>query len=88
MKKVLFIASALVIAGLAFAFMPKETKVVEDTAKPTLTSKKSIHAKGPINWMTWEEAVEANEKRAKKIFIDFYTNWCGWCKKIGCHYLF
>jgi thioredoxin-related protein len=21
-----------------------------------------------------------NEKNPKKIFIDFYTSWCGWCK--------
>lgn len=33
-----------------------------------------------INWMTWEEAVEANEKDPKKIMVDLYTDWCGWCK--------
>jgi thioredoxin-related protein len=35
-----------------------------------------------INWMTWEEAVIANEKQPKKIFIDLYTHWCGWCKRM------
>ena len=35
-----------------------------------------------INWMTWEEAFEANKKNPKKIFIDVYTDWCGWCKKM------
>jgi len=35
-----------------------------------------------INWMTWEEAVEANKENPKKIFVDVYTNWCGWCKKM------
>ncbi len=82
MKKVLFIALAIVVAGLAFAFMPKKAKVAEETAKPTLTSTKSHHAKGPINWMTWDEAIKANEKTGKKIFIDFYTDWCGWCKRM------
>ncbi|MGK7389035.1 MAG: thioredoxin family protein [Candidatus Cyclobacteriaceae bacterium M2_1C_046] len=33
-----------------------------------------------VNWMTFEEAVEANKKEPKKIFIDVYTDWCGWCK--------
>jgi len=28
-----------------------------------------------INWMTWEEAQEANKKTKKKIFIDVYTEW-------------
>jgi len=35
-----------------------------------------------IKWLTWEEAVAAHEKKPKKIFIDVYTDWCGWCKKM------
>lgn len=35
-----------------------------------------------IQWMSWEEAVEANKENPKKIFIDVYTDWCGWCKKM------
>jgi thioredoxin-related protein len=49
-----------------------------------------------IQWMTWQEAMEAREKfiienkalldakkiYPKKIFIDMYTDWCGWCKKM------
>ena len=35
-----------------------------------------------INWITFEEAMEANKKEPKKIFIDVYTDWCGWCKKM------
>jgi thioredoxin-related protein len=35
-----------------------------------------------IKWMTWNEAVEANDKTPKKIFVDVYTDWCGWCKRM------
>lgn len=35
-----------------------------------------------IKWMTWSEAVEANTKEPKKIFVDVYTDWCGWCKRM------
>ena len=35
-----------------------------------------------INWMTWEQAAVANEKQPKKIFVDVYTDWCGWCKRM------
>lgn len=37
-----------------------------------------------INWMTWDEAVarSKSDENPKKIFIDFYTDWCGWCKRM------
>ena len=40
------------------------------------------HPDGEINWMSWEQAIEMNKKAPKKIFIDMYTDWCGWCKKM------
>ena len=33
-----------------------------------------------INWMTFEEAVEAQKKEPRKIMVDAYTTWCGPCK--------
>ncbi|MEL6810439.1 MAG: thioredoxin family protein [Bacteroidota bacterium] len=33
-----------------------------------------------INWMTMDEALAAQEKTPKKIFMDVYTVWCGPCK--------
>ncbi len=35
-----------------------------------------------VNWLTWEEAIDLSEKEQKKIFVDVYTDWCGWCKKM------
>ncbi len=37
---------------------------------------------GKVNWYTFEEVVELSKKNPKKIFIDVYTDWCGWCKKM------
>jgi len=36
----------------------------------------------PFKWYTWEEAVELNKTKPKKIVVDVFTNWCGWCKKM------
>ncbi len=34
----------------------------------------------PVKWYSLEEAVALQKKKPKKIFIDMYTDWCGWCK--------
>ncbi len=35
-----------------------------------------------INWYSWEEAMELSKTNPKKVFVDVYTDWCGWCKKM------
>ncbi len=37
---------------------------------------------GKINWMTFEQAEKAMKKKPKKVFVDVYTEWCGWCKRL------
>jgi thioredoxin-related protein len=38
--------------------------------------------KTKINWVSLEEAYKLNQENPRKIFVDVYTNWCGWCKKM------
>lgn len=33
-----------------------------------------------IRWMSLEKAQEQMATAPKKIFVDLYTDWCGWCK--------
>jgi len=35
-----------------------------------------------VKWYTIEEAVALNKKEPRKILVDVYTDWCGWCKKM------
>ena len=36
----------------------------------------------PLKWYTWEEAIELSKTKPKKIFVDVFTDWCGWCKRM------
>lgn len=35
-----------------------------------------------IEWLTFEEAMKRMETEPRKVFIDVYTDWCGWCKRM------
>jgi len=71
MKKNFFI-SLIIFAGALF-LIPAGTHA-QAQAAPSPAAK--------IKWLDFEEAVAQNKKKPKKMFIDMYTNWCGWCKKM------
>jgi thioredoxin-related protein len=37
-------------------------------------------AEGIVKWMTFEEAVKKSKIEKRPVFVDVYTDWCGWCK--------
>ena len=39
-------------------------------------------AEGKVKWYTIKEALELQKKEPRKIMIDVYTDWCGWCKRM------
>lgn len=48
-----------------------------------LTLASAALASEKIPWHTdWKSASAAARKANKPIMIDFYTDWCGWCKKL------
>lgn len=69
--KHIFVAFVLILSTPLFA---QESDSVEmDSTAITLDK---------INWMTLEEALEANENEPRMMFFDMYTDWCGWCKRM------
>ncbi|MEI6764931.1 MAG: DUF255 domain-containing protein [Bacteroidota bacterium] len=49
---------------------------------PTFVKAQQPAAADKITWYSLKEATELNAKKPKKIFIDVFTDWCGWCKKM------
>ena len=39
-------------------------------------------AQKKVNWLSWEQAITAAAETPKKIYVDIYTDWCGYCKKM------
>jgi len=45
-----------------------------------ITSMKPVAVGETVKWMSFEQAMEKSKSEKRKIFIDVYTDWCGWCK--------
>jgi thioredoxin-related protein len=79
MKNILLVL--LVFAAINFSFATDSTQHVINLSKEQNNTSK-------VNWLTWEQAIAKLESDAskglkpKKIFIDVYTDWCGWCIKM------
>lgn len=71
MKKAMLFFCSLFVFTSGFA-----NEVNDNPEDSTAASTEEIH------WMTMEEALEAIKTEPKLIFIDFYTDWCGWCKRM------
>jgi len=40
------------------------------------------NTEGAITWLTIDEAQKLNKENPRPFFIDVYTDWCGWCKRM------
>lgn len=55
--------------------VPKGSSTTKKTEKT-----KSVKNSVPINWLTLDQIIEKSKTEKRKIFVDVYTDWCGWCR--------
>ena len=61
---------AAAFAGIAlYSFKSGRTQSAESAA-------------ADIQWITWEQLAEKSKKEKRKVVVDVYTDWCGWCKRM------
>ena len=63
----------ILLLAAAFGFM---------SSKPAEPPVDEAFGSAPLKWYTFEEAVALSRTKPKKIMIDIYTDWCGWCKRM------
>jgi thioredoxin-related protein len=68
-KYLLPILVAVVFAGVA-------------TASILTNSTESTHEESGVKWISFEELNKLQKKKPRKVVLDVYTDWCGWCKKM------
>ncbi len=71
MRKLIFSLFSFCILLIASAFKSSDNVI------PTKT------IEGPVNWISFEQAVAKAKKNPKPIMIDIYTSWCGPCKMMS-----
>jgi len=85
MKKTFFCANTSVsenVSGILNLVLKKITVVLLVLWLLMPSSLYSQDSKAKVNWVSLEEAEVLMKKEPRKIFIDFYTDWCGWCKRM------
>ena len=64
--------TALILV-FAFAFLAGSAVTVDATNPPAADN---------IAWKPYGEAISSAKESGKKVIVDVYTDWCGWCKKM------
>ncbi|MCK5124828.1 MAG: DUF255 domain-containing protein [candidate division Zixibacteria bacterium] len=67
------------ITGFSFAG-DKPVKNSKNSAKKVLNSTNSD--KDILTWVRYDEGMKLAKASGKKVFLEFTTTWCGWCKKM------
>ena len=73
----LFVLACCIIGPGAFADNKNKKKEAGQTnAAAAPVDDKDIH------WMSLDDVQVAMKKEPRKVWIDVYTDWCGWCKRM------
>lgn len=84
---ILFLSIVLLSGSTAFAQKKTTTKPAAEPATKTATKPVVQQAppkveKASIKWLSIDDLQAKMKEKPKKVYMDMYTGWCGWCKKM------
>ena len=74
-RALLFTIACLMLAPAAFAEGRNKKKENTQSAAASVNNNE-------IHWMSLDEVQLAMKKEPRKVWVDVYTDWCGWCKRM------
>ena len=74
MKRVFLLMFGMLTLAATIPAMAKGSKAPEAAAPENEATE--------IHWLTIDQVQEKMKEHPKKVYIDMYTSWCGWCKRM------
>lgn len=75
-KPILTIAALSLLILTAFTLPTKDSR----SGEKSVPVKSLQQEQAQIQWLSLEEADKQMKESPKKLYVDVYTDWCGWCK--------
>lgn len=84
MKRIhyLFMLSFVVLALAGCSSESASTNSDDSAAESEVRENPRSNNDAKINWVSIEEAEKLAGQDGKKVLVDLYTSWCGWCKRM------
>src|SRR5689334_19909180 len=73
MKKLLLPFVGLILFAPASMAQNKSKKAAKTVAEASIDTNE-------ISWVSIDDVQKLMKQKPKKVYVDVYTSWCGWCK--------